>query len=193
MRLNFSWTCVCTALYSSVDSNPGTFTPLMQFVWEGVNTSIALGCRPKQPDRDLVEEVVLVWFQTNSGTVCLWWEHDSTSIQTNCRKQQCFPLDTCLLRYGSIRCFAPPSTNPRSRFQSDSGQYDRQLLSGGQGVPSILTWSLAAAVIGRCYKNNNTKCFRPTNQQKSLCLSLFWDLWSGVNMECFILKSNRMW
>ena len=59
------------ALFSSVESNPGVFTPLVQFVWEGVNTSITLGCGPKQPDRDLVEEVVSVWFQTNSGTVRL--------------------------------------------------------------------------------------------------------------------------
>ena len=60
------------ALFSSVESNPGVFTLLVKFVLEGVNTSIAVRCGPKQPDRDLVEKVVSVRFQTNSGTVCLW-------------------------------------------------------------------------------------------------------------------------
>ena len=46
------------ALFSSVESNSGAFSPLVQFVWEGVNILITLGCGPKQPDRDLVEEVV---------------------------------------------------------------------------------------------------------------------------------------
>ena len=59
-------------LLSLVESKPGAFTPLVQFVWEGVNTSIALGCGPKQPDLDLVEEVVSVRFKTNSGAVRSW-------------------------------------------------------------------------------------------------------------------------
>ena len=60
------------ALFSSVELIPGAFTSLVQIIWEGVNTSIALGCGQKQPDRDLVEEVVSIRFQTNSGTVRLW-------------------------------------------------------------------------------------------------------------------------
>ena len=90
--------------------------------------------------------------------------------------------------------FAPPSGNPhRLRFESTTvDDYGRQLPLRGWGVPEIFTWSLATAVIGLCYKNSNTKCSRPKDQQKNLCLSLFWDLCAGVNTECFILKSKRM-
>ena len=34
--------------------------------------------------------------------------------------------------------------------------------------------------------------FPTEDQQKSLCLSLLWDLCAGVNTECFILKGNQM-
>ncbi len=41
----------------------------MRIFWAGVNTTIALKGRTKQPYRDPAEEVVSVRFQTNSGTV----------------------------------------------------------------------------------------------------------------------------
>ena len=44
------------AMFSLVESNPGALTPLKR-----VNTSIALWCEPRQPDRDLVEELVSVY------------------------------------------------------------------------------------------------------------------------------------
>ena len=37
------------ALFSLVELNPGAFTPLVRFVWAGVNTVITLGWGPKQP------------------------------------------------------------------------------------------------------------------------------------------------
>ncbi len=42
--------------------------------------------RTKQVDRALVEEMVSVHFQTDSGAVCFWWERDPTSVRANCRK-----------------------------------------------------------------------------------------------------------
>ena len=60
------------------------------------------------------------------------------------------------------------------RFESATAQYGRQLALRGRGVSAVITWSLATAVIGLCYKNR--KCSRLKDQQKSLCLSLFWDL-----------------
>lgn len=55
-----------TALLGLAQSNSSLFAPYVRFVWAGVNTAIALRYTPKQPDRDLLEEV------TNSGAVCLW-------------------------------------------------------------------------------------------------------------------------
>ncbi len=47
-----------------------------------------LGCTPEvnQTNRDLVEEVVSVCFQTNSGVLRFWCERDPTSVCGNCRK-----------------------------------------------------------------------------------------------------------
>lgn len=36
------------ALFSSVESNTGALTPLVRFVWAGVNTATALGSGYKQ-------------------------------------------------------------------------------------------------------------------------------------------------
>ncbi len=80
------------------------FSPLVQFIWVDVNTVIKPGCRPEQPDRDLFEEVVLVRLQTNSCTVCLWYEHVPTSIGPNCREELCiFGLNQLL--YSAVLCF----------------------------------------------------------------------------------------
>ena len=53
------------ALFSSAELDPGGFILSVLFVWEGVNTSVAL-CGPRQPDRVLAEEVVRVRFYTHS-------------------------------------------------------------------------------------------------------------------------------
>ena len=115
----------------------------------------------------------------------------SNSIRPNCRKHQCLTPNFYWIR---VRCVTarsgvlrsrPPSGNPLLCFESDTAQYSRQLASRGRGVSMIITWSLVTAVTGLCYENNNRKCSRPKDQQKSLCLSLFLDL-------CFILKSYRM-
>ncbi|MDF4311101.1 hypothetical protein P3389_31350, partial [Vibrio parahaemolyticus] len=59
-------------LFGSVQLNSSPFPPSVQFVWAGVNTAITLRCAPKQPDPDLLEEVVSVRLQMNSGAVRLW-------------------------------------------------------------------------------------------------------------------------
>lgn len=62
------------ALFSSVESDPEAFTPLVRFIWAGVNTAVTLGCEPKQPDLDFVEEVVC--------PVRLRYEHNPTEGNT---------------------------------------------------------------------------------------------------------------
>ena len=177
------------ALFSSVELNPGAFTPLVKFVWGHINhTQVRTKTTGPRPcwRGGLGPVPNKLWY--GSFMVRTWSNLDPTQLQQASVLNPKFPLDMCPLPYDPIRCFAPPSGNPRLRFESDMVQYGRQLASGGRGVSTIIKWSLATAVIGLYYKN--TKCSRPKDQQKSLCLSLFWDLCAGVNTECFILKSN---
>ena len=103
------------------------------------------------------------------------------------------PPDTCPLRYGSDLVLLHHSAAPASCDLSLPWQYGRQLESRSWGVPVIITWSLATAVIVMYHKSNNRKCSQLKNSQKRLYFCFFfWDLYAGVNAECFIWKSNRM-
>ena len=80
------------------------------------------------------------------------------------------------------------SNNPHwLHYESAMAQYGWQLASQDRGVPVIIT-----LLIGMCYKNNNTKCSRLKEWQKSMCLSLFFEICVFWHFECFTLKSNRM-
>ena len=59
------------------------------------------------------------------------------------------------------------------------------------GVPAIITWSLATAVTGLCYKNNNRKCFWPKDQQKSWCFSVAFCVLFWKASRCHIVVSVR--
>ncbi len=51
---------ICPYLFGSVEWNSGLFSPLVRFVYVGVNTVIELGWGPKRSDRDQFEEVASV-------------------------------------------------------------------------------------------------------------------------------------
>lgn len=58
----------------------GLFYHLVQIIWAGVKKVITHGYRSEHLYCDPWGETVLVWSQTNSGVVSLWWEYDLTSI-----------------------------------------------------------------------------------------------------------------
>ncbi len=72
------WYVALAALFSFAELNSGWFFLLVRFVHVSVNTEMELCVGPQQTDQDLFEEAVSVRVQTNSGTIYLWHEHDST-------------------------------------------------------------------------------------------------------------------
>ncbi len=84
------------ALFSCAESNSGLFSPLVQFVWVGVNTVIEQPGRKKQPDSDRVQ------LQINSGVVHLWYEHAPASIHRSFGKN-CTFLDLTS-SYSQLHC-----------------------------------------------------------------------------------------
>lgn len=77
------------AWFNLVESLSGSFPPLVQLVWPGVNAAISLGCRPKADRRSTLRlwpkslEVMGIRFQANSAAVRLWCERDQSSIRPN--------------------------------------------------------------------------------------------------------------
>lgn len=59
------------------------FLPLGVILLGRCDHSNCTRCIPKQLHRDPLEEVMSVWFHTNSGAVHLWWGRDPTSIPPN--------------------------------------------------------------------------------------------------------------
>lgn len=57
-------------LFKPIESNSGSFSPFVQFVWADLKTAIVLGCGLKQPHRDRLEEVILVQSQTAVFHLC---------------------------------------------------------------------------------------------------------------------------
>ncbi len=85
------WILETPAVFSLVETNLSAFPP------SGVVHLCRCECSrwthqkwTKQAYQYLVEEVVMVHFQTDSGAVLFWWEHYPTLVCTNCRKHCAF-------------------------------------------------------------------------------------------------------
>ena len=100
-----------------------------------------------------------------------------------------FPLDTCVLRYGSdpvlLCCLAIPTSCVLILLW-----YDRQLAAQGRGVPEIITGSLATAVIGICHKKKTSGLNRRISRGACVCLFEICVLMSTWSVLFF--RSNRM-
>ena len=145
------------ALFSSVESNP--WCSLFRKVWTHQSHS-------GEDQNNRTETSLKRWSWSGSKQTLVRFVCGENMIQP---RSEPTAGSSGAFHWISVRCVTarsgvllrrPPSGNPRLCFESDTGQYGGQLLSGGQGVPVIITWSLVTAVIGLCYKNNNMKCSR---------------------------------